>query len=116
MATSVADVIATLDGLPSDINDAERTQLTDALRRNLHRLQTPFERAWEMTLAEPHLYAAIKTTLDLGLWQAWRSVSGGEKSIDELVQMCNKDCDTNLLRKLPPGVPPYGTISAQEKK
>lgn len=99
MATSVQDVIASLDVLPADISDAERTQLTDALRRNLHRLQTPFERAWEMTLAEPHLYAAIKTTLDLGLWQAWRSVSGGEKSIDEMVQMCSKECNPNLLRK-----------------
>ncbi|ROW05745.1 hypothetical protein VMCG_05180 [Cytospora schulzeri] len=100
MATSVKDLIASLDGLPSDISEAERTELTDALRRNLHRLQTPFERAWEMTLAQPHVYAAIKTTIDLGLWQAWRSVSGGEKSLDELVQMCDKECDPNVLRRL----------------
>lgn len=97
---SVKDLIASLDGLPSDISDVERMQLKEALRRNIHRLQTPFERTWEMTLAEPHLYAAIKTTIDLGIWEAWRSVSGGEKSLDELVNMCKKDCEPNLLRRL----------------
>ncbi|KUI55027.1 Demethylsterigmatocystin 6-O-methyltransferase [Cytospora mali] len=100
MATSVKDLIASLDGLPADISEAERMELTDALRRNLHRLQTPFERAWEMTLAAPHLYAAIKTTLDLGLWEAWRSAGGEEKSLDDLVKMCNKECNPNLLRRL----------------
>lgn len=99
MAASVKDLIASLDGLPSDISDVERMQLKDALRRNIHRLQTPFERTWEMTLAQPHLYAAIKTTIDLGIWEAWRSVSGGEKSLDELVNMCKKDCEPNLLRE-----------------
>lgn len=100
MATSVKDLIASLDGIPSNINDAERMELTDVLRRNLHRLQTPFERAWEMTLAHPHVYAAIKTMLDLGIWEAWRLAGGGEKSTDELVAMSNnKECSPNLLRE-----------------
>ncbi|ROW15289.1 hypothetical protein VPNG_02994 [Cytospora leucostoma] len=101
MATSVQDLIASLDGLPSGLSDTERVQLTDALRRNLQRLQTPFERAWEETLAAPHIYASIKTLLDLGIWEAWRSAGGGEKTIDELVSISNnKDCSPNLLRRL----------------
>lgn len=105
MATSVKDLIASLDAIPSSISDEERRELTDALRRNLNRLQTPFERAWEMVLAAPHVYAAIKTLLDLGVWEAWRSVGGGEKSIDELVEMCNTRCAPNLLRKANPFSP-----------
>lgn len=98
MPPSVKDVLAILDDLPSDISETERWQLTDALRSKLHLLQTPFERSWEMTLASPLVYSAIKTLLNLGLWETWRTAEGEEKSVDELVELCGGKCEANLLR------------------
>lgn len=83
---SPKDLIAHLEGCSSsdqDHNETERMQLTDALRKSLHRLQTPFERAWEMTLADQLIYSAIETP----------------RYLDELVNMCNRDCSPNLLRE-----------------
>lgn len=106
-ATTVTDVVAALDSVgttlaTAELTDAERLEVIDALRRTLYRLQTPLERAWDMSMAEPHLYAAIKTTMDLGLWKAWGAAGaaghGAEKSLGELVGLCNKACHPNLLR------------------
>lgn len=101
MAPSAKDLIAALDNLgasPGHLTNVERLEVADALRRNYHRLQTPFERVWEMLLARTHTYAAIKTVMDLGLWKAWGAAGGGEKLLDELVEMCDKACAPNLLR------------------
>lgn len=106
-ATTVTDLIAALDSVGTtpgraELTDAERLGVIDALRRTLYRLQTPFERAWDMGMADSHVYAAIKTTMDLGLWKAWGAVDavarGVDKSLDELVGLCDKECHPNLLR------------------
>lgn len=107
MSTNIQDLIATLDNVGTtaaneQLIGASRLDLVAALRRNLYRLQTPFERAWDMTLAEPHMYAAVKTGMDLGLWKAWGKAGGESKSIDELVTLCDQECNPNLLRKTLP--------------
>ncbi|KAF8211317.1 S-adenosyl-L-methionine-dependent methyltransferase [Mycena galopus ATCC 62051] len=75
-------------------------QITEALRRTLDRLQTPFERAWEMITFQPLVFAACQTGIDIGLWVGWRSAGGGPKSLVELVEVCEKECDPNLIRRL----------------
>jgi fumagillin biosynthesis methyltransferase len=118
MAPPVKNIVSALDSLSADdIDDAERQQITEALRRSLDRLQSPFERAWEMTIAQPYLFAACQIGIDLGLWQAWRAAGGGEKTLDELLKMCQQKCDANLLRKPGPhrvqlpGFPPPPPLS-----
>ncbi|KAF7352951.1 Demethylsterigmatocystin 6-O-methyltransferase [Mycena venus] len=101
MALSGVDkIINVLDSISPDLNVQEHTQVIEALRRTLNRLQTPFERAWEMIIPQPLVFAACQTTIDLGLWEAWRSAGGGQKSLDELAELCNKNCNPNLLRRL----------------
>lgn len=101
MAPTARELIAALDSLassPGALTSAERLEVADALRRSYHRLQTPFERIWEMLLGQTHTYAAIKTTMDLGLWKAWGAAGGGERALDELVELCDRPCAPNLLR------------------
>jgi hypothetical protein len=98
MAQSIQGIMNALDSIPSGLDGKERTQVTEALRRTLARLQTPLERSWEMMLVHPLVYAACQTGIDLGLWEAWRSAGGGQRSLAELIKMCSKDCDPNLLR------------------
>ncbi|KAJ7276186.1 putative O-methyltransferase [Mycena haematopus] len=100
MAQSIPNIIDALNDISPGLDDRERIQVTQTLRRALDRLQTPFERAWDMIIIQPMVYAACQTGVDLGLWEAWRSAGGGQKSLAELVKMCNKDCDPNLLRRL----------------
>ncbi|OJJ83933.1 uncharacterized protein ASPGLDRAFT_58335 [Aspergillus glaucus CBS 516.65] len=66
----------------------------------LARVETPYERAWGFCLEYPVVFAALQTCIDLGLWKFWTSAKGGEKSINELVQLTNATIDTNLLRRL----------------
>ncbi|EPS43349.1 hypothetical protein H072_2598 [Dactylellina haptotyla CBS 200.50] len=96
---SVKDILASIDQISSDLKDTDRVQTIDALRRALNKLQTPFERAWEMVLPQPLVLAACQILADLGLWEAWNSAGGGEKSLDDLVKLCKKECEPNLLRR-----------------
>ncbi|CAN8097784.1 unnamed protein product [Discula destructiva] len=102
MAYTVKELIAALDsvGNSPELSNAERLEVTDALRRNLNRLQMPFERAWHFTLANSLTYAAVKTVMDLGLFKAWAAAGGGEHVLDELAKMCNRSCSPNLLRRI----------------
>ncbi|KAJ7368108.1 S-adenosyl-L-methionine-dependent methyltransferase [Mycena albidolilacea] len=100
MAQSIQKIISALDSIPAELDGKERTQVTEALRRTLARLQTPFERSWEMMLLHPLVYAACQTGIDLDLWKGWYASGGGQKSLAEVVKMCSKDCDPNLLRRL----------------
>lgn len=101
MAPTVSELIAALDrlGTSQELTNLERLEVVAALRRNYRRLQRPFERVWETLLGQPHVYAATRTLMDLGLWRAWAAAGGGDKTLDELVGLCEKRCDPNLLRK-----------------
>ncbi|KAF8211438.1 putative O-methyltransferase [Mycena galopus ATCC 62051] len=100
MAKSVQEIVDALNSISPVLTAAEHTQITEALRHTLDRLQTPLERTWEMFMYQPLVYAACQTGTDIGLWEAWRSAGGGQKSLVELVELCKKNCDPNLLRRL----------------
>lgn len=95
-------VIAVLDGIQPDAfggNEVERLKVRAAARRLLARVETPYERAWGFCFEHPIVFAALQTCIDLGLWKSWTAIGGGEKSIDELVDLTKPTIETNLLRK-----------------
>ncbi|KAI1387644.1 putative O-methyltransferase [Hypoxylon trugodes] len=87
---------------PADFkgHEVERLHLLDTARKLLARLETIEERVYNLTFHPPTLYAAMKTCVDLGIWRGWMAVGGGEKSLKELAELADKDCDLNLLRRL----------------
>ncbi|KAJ5561303.1 hypothetical protein N7535_004230 [Penicillium sp. DV-2018c] len=94
--------VASLDAIGPEIfgdNEVERLSVRAAARQLLARVETPYERAWGFGFEQPVIFAAIQTCIDVGLWKSWANV-GGEKSIDELVNMTTPIVDTNLLRRL----------------
>ncbi|CEJ57479.1 hypothetical protein PMG11_06170 [Penicillium brasilianum] len=103
MSSRTQETIAALDAVQVDAfggNEVERLQVRAAARRLLARVETPYERAWGFCFEHPVVFAALQTCIDTGLWQHWSEVEGGEKSIDELVQLTTPTVDTNLLRRL----------------
>lgn len=94
-------VITALDAVHPEAfgSETERLRVRAAARRLLARLETPYERAWGFCFEHPVVFAALQVCIDLGLWKAWTSVGGGEKSINELVGLANTKVDVNLLRE-----------------
>ncbi|KAL3440633.1 S-adenosyl-L-methionine-dependent methyltransferase [Aspergillus insuetus] len=102
MSSKTQEIIAALDAVhPEAFGDGEveRLQVRAAARRLLARLESPYERAWGFCFEHPVVFAALQTCIDLGLWKAWTALGGGEKTIDELVQLTTPTIDTNLLRR-----------------
>ncbi|KAH8591737.1 putative O-methyltransferase [Bisporella sp. PMI_857] len=103
MAGSTAATIETLDAITFEQykdDSLARLNTIAAVRRLLNRLQTPFERAWDIVFDNPVSYAAIQTCIDLGIWKAWLEDGAGEKTLEEVKQLANADIDLNLLRRL----------------
>lgn len=103
MPSQTKEVIAALDAVHPesfDGNEVERLQVRAAARRLLARLESPYERAWGFCFEHPVVFAALQTFIDVGLWKSWTGVGGGEKSINELVQLTTPNVDANLLREL----------------
>ncbi|KAJ5459556.1 S-adenosyl-L-methionine-dependent methyltransferase [Penicillium daleae] len=103
MSSRAQEIIAALDGVQPDAfsgDEVERLQVRAAARRLLARVETPYERAWGFCFEHPVVFAALQTCIDVGLWKAWTDAEGGEKSIDELVQLTTPIVETNLLRRL----------------
>lgn len=101
MSSRTQETIATLDSVQADAfggNEIERLQVRAAARRLLARVETPYERAWGFCFEHPVVFAALQTCIDVGLWKNWTEAEGGEKSIDELVQLTTPTVETNLLR------------------
>ncbi|KAI1497679.1 S-adenosyl-L-methionine-dependent methyltransferase [Biscogniauxia marginata] len=104
MSPSAAEaIIASLDriNLESLDNDRDaRLQVLEAARRMLARIETPFERAWQLSWTNGSVHAVCQVILDLGLWQAWLESGKQEVSLEELLVMCKVPCDMMLLRRL----------------
>ncbi|KAJ5585115.1 uncharacterized protein N7459_004915 [Penicillium hispanicum] len=103
MPAQTQEIIAALDAVQFDTfggNEVERLQVRAAARRLLSRVESPYERAWGFCFEHPVVFAALQTGIDVGLWKAWTGAGGGEKSLDELVQLTTPTVDTNLLRRL----------------
>jgi hypothetical protein len=101
MPSQTNEIIAALNAVKPETfggNEAERLRVRAAARRLLAQVETPHERAAGFCFEHPVVYAGLQLFIDLGLWRSWTSVGGGEKSVDELVKLCNAGIETNLLR------------------
>ncbi|KAF9891585.1 hypothetical protein FE257_003596 [Aspergillus nanangensis] len=102
MAFVTQDIIGRLDAIQPEAfggNEVTRLQVRAAARRLLARLETPYERAWGFCFEHPVVFAALQTCIDVGLWASWTAAGGGEKSIEDLVQLTTPTIETNLLRR-----------------
>ncbi|KAB5533539.1 S-adenosyl-L-methionine-dependent methyltransferase [Coniochaeta sp. 2T2.1] len=104
MGSQSADIIALLEGISHTSfkgDEVERLRVRAAARRLLARVESPHERAWGFCFEQPVVFAALQTCIDLGLWKAWTSNGGGEKTIDQLVNFTTRpeDVEPELLRR-----------------
>ncbi|KAJ6172591.1 hypothetical protein N7470_001658 [Penicillium chermesinum] len=100
MSTQTQSIVSALDAVQPDLfggNEVERLQVRAAARRLLARVETPYERAWGFCFEHPVVFSALQTCIDVGLWKAWTSAEGGEKTLDELVSFTKPVVETNLL-------------------
>lgn len=81
--------------------EKERLQLLNSARKMISRVETLEERFHNISFLEPIVFATLKISLDLGLWKGWVAAGGGEKSLEELAKLTEKECDLNLLGKFP---------------
>lgn len=99
------DVVNTLDQiqLGSFSSDTDRYAAKEAARRLLARLETPFERSWNLSFESPVLIGGLQVFTDLGIWSKWAEVNklnqGAAQSLDDLLKMCETPIEPNLLRK-----------------
>lgn len=102
--SSKTNIAQFLDSLqPSEYAETERYAIKEAARRLLARFETPFEQGWTLTFQTPALIASLQVCRDLGIWSQWHSVdkedAGAPKSLGQILQMCTKKADENLLRR-----------------
>lgn len=81
-------------------DEATRYAVKEAARRLLVRVQTPFERVWDLVMESPGILAALQTCIDIGLFEGWAKSGIHEASLKELLALCSKECEANLLRML----------------
>ncbi|KAI1262224.1 S-adenosyl-L-methionine-dependent methyltransferase [Xylariaceae sp. FL1019] len=88
---------------PEDFSPDERYAAKEAARKLLARLETPFELFWHLEFALPPLHTGLQLGLDLGLWSKWaeldKQTPNAPKTLDDLVGMCTKKIEPNLLRR-----------------
>ncbi|VUC31478.1 unnamed protein product [Clonostachys rosea] len=102
MASDSQKIIDILEGVnhASFSNEVERLRVRAAARKLLAQVESPYERAWGFCFEHPVVFAALQTSIDLGLWAAWNAAGGGDKTIDDLVKLAKHDIQPNLLRRL----------------
>ncbi|CAH0025824.1 unnamed protein product [Clonostachys rhizophaga] len=102
MASDSQKIIDILEGVnhASFANEVERLRVRAAARKLLAKVESPYERAWGFCFEHPVVFAALQTSIDLGLWAAWNASGGGDKTIDDLVKLAKHDIQPNLLRRL----------------
>ncbi|KAK7224886.1 hypothetical protein V2G26_012889 [Clonostachys chloroleuca] len=102
MASDSQKIIDILEDVnhASFANEVERLRVRAAARKLLAKVESPYERAWGFCFEHPVVFAALQTSIDLGLWAAWNAAGGGDKTIDDLVKLAKHDIQPNLLRRL----------------
>ncbi|CAH0045057.1 unnamed protein product [Clonostachys solani] len=102
MASDSQKIIDILEGVnhASFANEVERLRVRAAARKLLAKVESPYERAWGFCFEHPVVFAALQTSIDLGLWAAWNAAGSGDKTIDDLVKLAKHDIQPNLLRRL----------------
>ena len=96
MEKFITDLEGFSAGTTSD--EATRYRVKEAARRLLARTQTPFERGWDLVLETPILTAALQICMDIGLFEGWSKAGNCEASLEEMLALCSKKCEVNLLR------------------
>lgn len=102
MGSYTANLVETLDAVDAstlDGDDASRLQLAMAARKLFHKLETKEEKTIRLAIEEPVVFSAIQALIDVGLWEDWTGVGGGEKTIEDLATITKKDIDPELLRR-----------------
>ncbi|ETS75034.1 hypothetical protein PFICI_13518 [Pestalotiopsis fici W106-1] len=100
-----AETISLLDSIQVEAfsSDAGRYAAKEAARRLLARLETPFERAWELGFETPVLLSGLQVCQDLGIWAKWLEEEtahpGGPKTLENLLAMATRPVEPNLLRR-----------------
>ncbi|KAI4595855.1 hypothetical protein KJ359_006494 [Pestalotiopsis sp. 9143b] len=100
-----AATISLLDSLQPESfgGDAGRYMAKEAARRLLARLETPFERAWELAYETPVLLSGLQICQDLEIWPKWfeqdKESPGIARTLDDLVVMAAKPVEPNVLRR-----------------
>lgn len=98
-------VTRTLDSIQfeSFTSDAERYEATEAARRLVARLETPFERVFSLTLTNPVLFSGLQVFRNLGIWKNWTQqceTSGNTpQRLDSILAMAAQAVEPNLLRE-----------------
>ncbi|KAI1339838.1 S-adenosyl-L-methionine-dependent methyltransferase [Xylariaceae sp. FL0016] len=95
-------VVATLESISPDAytNAAARRRVKEAAWRLFTRMQTPWERSFEIADEQPVLFATIQTCMDLGIFEGWVNGDNGEKGLQELRGLCHKEIEANFLRRM----------------
>ena len=115
MSPAVEYIVAYLDSLKADgFTQDERFKVKEAAQACLNRLQTPFERVWSWGWEIPMLQAACQIFRDVGLWTAWTANEGGDKSLEELCELSNKDIEASLVRRLMKHLGAFGVVKEVE--
>ncbi|KAK6216030.1 hypothetical protein LQW54_004007 [Pestalotiopsis sp. IQ-011] len=95
-----AATISLLDSLEPESfgNDAGRYMAKEAAR-----LETPFERAWELAYETPVLLSGLQIYQDLEIWPKWfeqdKESPGIARTLDDLVAMAAKPVEPSVLRR-----------------
>ncbi|KAI1472981.1 putative O-methyltransferase [Daldinia caldariorum] len=103
MGDSYSAVISKLDAFTAtdfEGNEPGRLQLITTARKLVSRLETRHEKIFNIDFRNPVEYAVIRVCLDIGLWRQWTVGGGGEKTVEELAKLAEKDIEVNLLRRL----------------
>lgn len=100
------DVANTLDAIQAEsfATDADRHKAMEAARRLVARLETPLERAVDLTWSVPVLLASIQVCQDLGVWSKWTEKQKlgetGPKTLEDILEMCCVPVEPNLMREI----------------
>ncbi|KAI1803319.1 putative O-methyltransferase [Daldinia bambusicola] len=103
MGDSYSVVIRKLDAFTAkdfEGDEAGRLQLIASAQKLVSRLETRHEKIFNLDFRNPTEYAAVRVCLDIGLWRQWTAGGGGEKTVEELAKLAEKDIEVNLLRRL----------------
>lgn len=75
----------------------------EAARRLLARLQTPYERTFTLTCAEPMTIAGVQMLQNLEVWKQWTEKhhqrGNNAQSLEDILDMCNVPVEPNLMRE-----------------
>lgn len=96
---SIDQMISNLKAIEADsLSVDERLYLVEEVRKTLHRVQSPWDRAWEHAWVRGATMAAISTLIDASVFRKWAEAGNKPITTQELADLTN--ADSLLLSKL----------------